>query len=75
MSFEEDQLVISVKEGKRKTTRKRREAEKAFAKYAREELEPEDLDDEGLPLLRCRALFDNTSQAIYRRFRVMGTGL
>ena len=69
MSYDEkDLLVISVKEGKKKTMKKRKEREEAFARYVREELQPEDLDDEGLPLLRCRAMFDNTSQATYRRF-------
>ena len=69
MSYDEkDLLVISVKEGKKKTMKKRKEREEAFARYVREELQPEDLDDEGLPLLRCRAMFDNTSRATYRRF-------
>ena len=52
MSYDEkDLLVISVKEGKKKTMKKRKEREEAFARYVREELQPEDLDDEGLPLL------------------------
>ena len=42
--------------------------EDAFARYVQEELQPEDLDDEGLPLQRCRAMFDNTNRATYRRF-------
>ena len=68
MSYEEDLLVISVKGGAKKTRRKRREMEEAFARYVQEELQPENLDDEGLPLQRCRAMFDNTNRATYRRF-------
>ena len=70
LSYEEDLLVISVKGGAKKTRRKRKEMEEAFARYVREELQPEDLDDEGLPLQRCRAMFDSANRATYRRFIV-----